>query len=458
VPDQVGLARPRQVEAGLALTHYFVVSPTIVDHDLDAAVRVVLSTRTGRTVLVSEDAWRLLEAGTPERLPPDLTRALVECGLLVPSQTTPEHELAEVLAENQDAIATTRQLYQVIQPTAACQLGCGYCGQHHMNRQMSIENQDRFLRRVERRLLSGEYGELSIGWFGAEPLMGLPVMRRMSPLLQDLAAAHDCTYMAKIVTNGIQLTRRIAEELVSTHRITRAEVTIDGPREIHDNRRYFKQGGGSFDKIFNNLLALRDNPQPELDLVIRCNVDQSNADSVEMLIRFLAEHDLQRTLTFYLAPVYSWGNDADKGALAPTDFAAREIEWFALLSSLGFQVGLMPPRRPIVCLAVQRDGELVDATGTQFNCTEVSYVPTYGTPNRYAIDPAREDLAPFRNFNREIADGWHPTCRTCPMLPVCGGSCPKLWHEEHVPCPPAKYNMSERLVLMYAQSKNPPAG
>jgi uncharacterized protein len=33
------------------------------------------------------------------------------------------------------------------------------------------------------------------------------------------------------------------------------------------------------------------------------------------------------------------------------------------------------------------------------------------------------------------------------MLPVCGGSCPKLWREGYVPCPSFKYNWEDRLDI-----------
>jgi uncharacterized protein len=39
------------------------------------------------------------------------------------------------------------------------------------------------------------------------------------------------------------------------------------------------------------------------------------------------------------------------------------------------------------------------------------------------------------------------------MLPVCGGACPKQWHEGRAPCPSAKKNLGERLMLALALSQ-----
>ncbi|MFF0000050.1 hypothetical protein [Streptomyces avermitilis] len=46
------------------------------------------------------------------------------------------------------------------------------------------------------------------------------------------------------------------------------------------------------------------------------------------------------------------------------------MQWHAELLLAGFPSRLLPGRKRIVCLAVQKEGVLVDANGTLFNCTE----------------------------------------------------------------------------------------
>ncbi|MEO1961974.1 MAG: SPASM domain-containing protein, partial [Paracoccus sp. (in: a-proteobacteria)] len=116
---------------------------------------------------------------------------------------------------------------------------------------------------------------------------------------------------------------------------------------------------------------------------------------------------------------------------------------------------LVPKRQPVVCLAVQPDAALVDAHGTLFNCTEVSYVPSYGTPNRFAIGDLTtgERQAEVRDilgsFNDQVEAGAFG-CSRCPLLPVCGGACPKEWIEGRAPCPSSKRNIAQRLLLAAA--------
>ncbi len=233
-----------------------------------------------------------------------------------------------------------------------------------------------------------------------------------------------------------------------------AEVTLDGPASVHDARRMSKRGFGTFERIFRNVVAV--SRETALKLTVRCNVDRDNVRDVEPLVRALAGAGLVGRIGFYCAPIHSWGNDAHERGLSRAEYADWDIRWLALLAELGFDPALCPGRKKIVCLAVRRDGELIDAYGTSYTCTEVSYVKTYGEPNLYAIRlPGEQQRRPsghaaaLAGFNEAILSGDQKPCAECAMLPVCGGMCPKAWREGFEPCPPAKLNMPRRLQMIY---------
>lgn len=439
----------------LKRSQYLVPSDRLSIAQTTGQWRVVFSTRSGSILTLSETVWELIERGDFDRLPRSSREQLVSARVLVPDE---EDELATIVQENLEAIDAHPVLYEVIQPTAWCQLACGYCGQAHAGQQLSAGDQEALLERLGRRLASGRYTHLKIGWFGAEPLAALHVLRRLSPRLQALAREHRCGYSARIVTNGLALTPAVADELVSLG-ISEAEITLDGVGVTHDTRRPTKTGLGTYARIFDHVRTAADTAG--LKVVVRCNVDRHNVDAVDALANALADAGLAERVSFYASPVYSWGNDAQAESLQPGAYAEQEIEWLAHQMRLGFTVGLVPPRRKIVCMSVQREAEVVDAYGTTFNCTEVPYVPAYGEPNVYALtfhgrgadDEARPSAtAPLalRHFNEAVLNGTQSACADCRMLPVCGGHCPKAWQEGHPPCPPAKYNMPERLNLLFA--------
>lgn len=438
----------------MKLSFYHVVSPVFFDERDERSKRAIFATRTANLRVIDEKSWESIGSGRFDELSPEILAELVDIEFLVPED---ENELQTILDRNESARWQDDDLYLVVQPTAYCQLGCHYCGQSHSPDRLSEEDANRLLDRTREKLKTGRFKSLSIGWFGGEPLAGLPVIRSLTPKLQSLAAEFGCSYRAKIVTNGLALTPNIARELIEELKIDSIEITLDGTAEFHDLRRMQKNGHPTFEKIFTNLVNLAYEPDLNASLIVRCNVDRQNVESVSPLLELLAFVGLQERISFYVAPIHSWGNDADARGLSKEEFAGREIVWLNEMIELGFTPNPLPERVPIVCMALQPAAELVDARGNIFNCTEVSYVPAYGSPNRYAIDHLSGETMPgnreiLGDFNEKINQGVYP-CSTCRMLPVCGGSCPKSWLEGHPACPIAKYNIEQRLLLAYALSR-----
>ena len=439
----------------LKLSRYLVVSDCLTIDSAGESILIVFSTRSGSVVSINPATWGLLERGDFDRLPVAAREELISAQILVPSQ---QDELEQVIGENIAEIDRDDTLYHVVQPTAWCQLDCHYCGQEHSKQQLGDEEQDALLLRLRKKLGTGRYRTLSIGWFGAEPLAGMQTIRALTPRLVALALEFNCDYSARIVTNGVALDANIARELAQSLFVVEAEVTLDGIEEAHDERRMHKSGAGSYRRIYENLLSIA--RSSDLAIVVRCNVDRSNEAAVAPLIEALADAGLERRISFYTSPVYAWGNDAQRASLSSAEYAEKEVEWLALQLRLGFKVGLLPPRRKIVCMAVQPDSEVLDAYGNTFNCTEVPYVPAYGEPNIYSIGlPGGRSLSigkkptQLRSFNDQIAAHEHSSCSECRMLPVCGGQCPKAWHEGNPPCPSTKLNISQRLNLLFALSR-----
>jgi len=432
------------------LSKYHVATePILDDHDRQLK-RVVLATRTAQVRLIREDLWGRLVEGDTDHINPVDRADLVQAEVLVPEG---EQELKSVIGRNAEAVRSDDMLSLVVMPTASCQLGCGYCGQEHKSRWLNPQHQAQFLAMANSRLSQKKFAHLNVRWFGGEPLSGLGVIRSLSPRLIELAQTHECTYLARIVTNGLALTRNLAEELVHKHRIRIIDITLDGPPEYHDNRRHQKNGKPTFDRIFRNLVALASSDL-DVQIRVRTNVDSSNYHGVVPLLRLMAAEGIQSRIQYYVAPIHSWGNDADDASLSPEDFAAKEIEWMLEMLQLGFRPSLLPSITRIVCMAVQQDSLLIDAEGTLFNCTEVPLVPAYGTPNRYSIGRVENgEYLGKRNlladFNHHVAANRYP-CSSCRMLPVCGGACPKAWLEGDSPCPSTLHNIRDRLLLTAA--------
>lgn len=438
----------------LKLSHYVVISDEL-NQQMD---RIILSTRTGLATTVSRKIHDCLNSGNFESFPDKVLDQLIKNKILVPNN---EHELGTIISENKNEISSEDVLYEVIQPSAMCQFGCPYCGQGHTKDYISRDHYALLLDRIEEKISNGHYKTLFIGWFGGEPLMALKQIREVTILLKELAKKYQLNYGAKMVTNGLSLKKGIYEELVHDMAVSSIEITLDGIAKYHDAKRYLKGGGDTFDLIFDNILAICNKPdfyEYRCNLTIRCNVDRLNIDGVSPLIELLAKHGLQHKIAyFYPIGIYSWaGNDAHKGSLTKEEFAELEIDWLLQMIKHGFGVSLLPGRVNKVCLSVSEDSEMFDAFGNVFNCTEVSLSSFY-KESEYVLGNIEKPTEisqsrPLGNWNDEILENKFP-CSSCKMLPVCGGACPKSWHEDMRACPPNKFNMKDKLALSYIVAK-----
>lgn len=442
---------------GYQLSKYVIFDTTHYDQDRRQPI-LTFSSRTSLVSHIDPSLYIPLIHRQWEAVDTSILNKLLEKKIIVKSD---ENELRSIIEENREAINTNQTLKLVLQPTAACPLGCHYCGQQHSSKKLNKASH--VILFAERMLSKKSFKRLHVSWFGAEPLSGLSNLLELSSALMNFAGLHNLEYSSLIVTNGLLLNPKVADTLVNQHKISSFEITLDGDAESHDKRRMTKSGAPTFRRIYSNVknFAKSENLK-SASLVIRANVDETNKDRVEPLIRLLAEDGLQDRIQFYVAPIHSWGHDEHKLAASKQDFAQWEIEWFVLMLQLGFKPALIPKRKPIVCTAVSKSSFLIDPDGSVFGCTEVSLVDAYGEgkTNRHRfgdlVDP-NVDESPKRhilgNFNEQVLEGKHG-CSSCPMLPVCGGHCPKEWHEGIVPCPSFKYNMQDRLLLSYLASRN----
>jgi uncharacterized protein len=347
-----------------------------------------------------------------------------------------------------------------ITPTLICNFGCDYCfqGPDKPAGRMSAAVQDRVIELVERS--SDSLRKLHVTWYGGEPLLGRGVISSLSERLITLCEKRDIAYDAMIVTNGYGLSREVAQELYD-HRVLGAQVTLDGAKADHDERRCLLSGRGSFERIVENMRAVVD--AVPLHITVRVNIDSRNVDGIDSLLEQLAQRGFARRRTFgvYFAPVeaITEGCHSIAGAcMSKRDYGALE----ARLTRRAFELGLTslpyPPRFRGLCGALRPKGWVVLPSGDLHKCWDTVAWPEQRVGNVYELDRLAGDDRVMR------WEGWspfdNPVCRGCKLLPSCAGSCAhKFLNAEQtlgeaaaLPCPSWKYNLKERIVFTAERS------
>jgi uncharacterized protein len=441
------------------LSSYLVFSESA----LEKSKVLIYSTRTNKLLKISSELGSRLKNSTFGDIPEGIMKYLVDNKVLVESS---ENELGVVLEENRSYNRILGEtLYEVIQPSAWCQLGCHYCGQDHKEKVLGNIEIDKIISRIEGKLISGKCTGLEIGWFGGEPLSGINSMRVINNKLRELTERLNIRYKSKIVTNGVSLRFSVFRELVEEFNCQRFEVTLDGLGDFHDLNRSHKTSKGSFSTIYNNLLTILNSEyfdSQKHSFAIRCNVNKDNSPGIEPLLHKLAEDGIHSKIaSIYFMSIYSWAqNDAHSNSFTKEEFAFLRLQWECLKIKLGYSYSFILPRerKYNTCMATDSRSEMYDPYGNIFNCTEVSLTDIYANSqyqigNINFIDKLDNPTRMFSNWFDLIEKNPHYQCHSCKVFPICGGGCPKSWTEKNAPCPTFRNSIASDIQLKEIMSE-----
>jgi uncharacterized protein len=330
-------------------------------------------------------------------------------------------------------------------PTMNCNFRCTYCYQHHPSGIMAQDIQDRIVRYVKHH--SPPLEKLSVTWFGGEPLLELPIIERLTERFLLLSAGYD----ASIITNGSLLSGKVSRRLVDL-RVTWAQITLDGPSEVHDARRPMAGKHPTFNNILNNIAEA----DPGLAITIRVNVDQRNVDAMPSLFDQLDAARLRGRVTVYFAPVTPYTDvcaDVTNCCMTGQSWARLQSPLQLLALNRGYGAPGLPRARHNVCLADRASDLVIVPSGLIFKCwNDVT------NPSQAIFDLSKGERTPDMEENLSRWLNWgpfnFPDCEACAVLPLCMGGCPHISiRRGRGTCKELKHNLKEMIMLHYLDHK-----
>jgi uncharacterized protein len=130
-----------------------------------------------------------------------------------------------------------------------------------------------------------------INFFGGEPLLRFTTVKDVVAYTSEFAARKDIRFSYSITTNGTLLNDEIIA-FFQTHDFA-VNVSVDGPRELHDKQRPFINGKGSYDVLVPKLKLLL---ATGLHVSVRSTVtDQTPEDDVTQSLKAIGFHHITVT-------------------------------------------------------------------------------------------------------------------------------------------------------------------
>jgi uncharacterized protein len=377
----------------------------------------------------------------PRRGEARLTQLLLRNGFLVDEGTDETAPLEREFRKSRDE---ERILSLTVLPTLACNFRCSYCYEDHSAPlQMSREVEDALIAFVQERLHDG--GRMSVVWFGGEPLLMKKTIGTLSRAFLDLCEARRAEYSASMITNGYLLDGATAAWLKGL-KVWTAQVTLDGPPEVHDLRRPLATGGKTFRMIVDNLKAAVD----FLEISVRVNVDATNRDSLGRFLDHMIDEGIAAKAGIYPAltgPFTSaCGHIADQ-CLGREEFSIVSLETSLELTRRGLSDRQFPAAQDLPCGALRRGNFIVTPSGGLAACWNRVAVPEKHighllSPPTKEMDRERESWFDFDPFRLE--------CRECLVLPICMGACAHQYFEKgQLACSGWKHHPQEHILNYY---------
>ena len=356
-------------------------------------------------------------------------RRMVQAGFLVEYD---ELRYLETLVRQ--SAGNNRSVTLVICPTVMCNFACPYCFETARLGRMSEETQKELVHFAEQLLDEVHPFELTISWYGGEPLLEKEIISHLSEQLIALCEARHIVYQANITTNGYFLTED-TNALCEQCRISQIQVTMDGPdAKTHDQTRCLKNGGGTFDRIVRNIQAFHG----PADISIRCNVHKENRDQFPALKETMERmgKEKKRNIT-----VYAGHMDGFKG------YADKEIEQGQMLNLVPFSKKLPHYSfRGTVCMMHRAMQMAVDELGNLYKCYEHVGKDQYVIGNVktfHLLKPGYGNAELLCKSFETVWPGDDQECMQCPVLPACLGGCPEHRLTRKKECLNVKFALDE---------------
>ncbi len=267
-----------------------------------------------------------------------------------------------------EALVASNLMGLILMPTEQCNFRCTYCYEDFVHQRMSAGTVEGIKRWLLRRVSNLDV--LTLSWFGGEPMLAFDVVEEVQALALAQARDHRrLNVRASMTTNGSLLTARRLDRLLELG-VTRYQISLDGPPEVHDRRRIKAGGQGTFDCIWKNLKAARDS-DGRFEMVVRIHVDRDNRTMLPAFLQRLAvAFGGDARFRVFIRQLSRLGGpgDAELPVLAGDEGTRVIAELRQLTQSLDLtqHVGNAPG---VACYAAAANSFVVRANGDLAKCT-----------------------------------------------------------------------------------------
>ncbi|MDR1467300.1 MAG: radical SAM protein [Oscillospiraceae bacterium] len=317
-----------------------------------------------------------------------------------------------------------KTLFMIINET--CNLFCKYCRyiqklpKNHVGTVM-----DKTIGKgIIEKFLSGDNTGIerkSIVIFGTEILQHPDLVESLAKCVREFDAKNNVNTELTMFTNGVLINNKVIKIIKENSIVT--IISIDGPKEIHDQARIYRSGKGSYEIVKKNCDLLRENG---IRFGISTAVGEHNIDALPDIIEhFVKEFN---PINIGLNPM-EINKDAPKDIFY-TKFMRQSLKAFEIARNYGVSLPQVMRRiRPFVERR-QRIKECptcggslrVYPNGRIGTCSHFVANDEYCIPYKTYVEDGISKNKIIRQWSLRTQFNF-PKCSECEAISLCGGGC-----------------------------------
>lgn len=368
----------------------------------------------------------------PEKIsPPDFFKFLCDHSLIVPEEKTSSGILQKTSRCECETKSSGKSLYLLL--SHSCNQKCIYClngrKTYQKNRRIMMSEKVAF-KAVETVFESiSRNGRLEVVFFGGEPLLNWRLAKKIINYCETMLKPKNPEKKIQYhLTTNLTI---FPDDLMETARKYKMTflVNVDGPPDIHDITRPFRNGKGSFKTTARNIRRLIN---AGFEVALRATVTKYNH---HRMLEIAETHKELGGAGCAFVPLNAI--DSDEDALSyelcpsPSEFAKglkkvyRSGIWPSeRLFPFNEYMGRLRPghRNSWGCGAPWGNTPVINAEGKIFSCIYLVGIPKFETGDIFAGDFPRKEVV---DKMLEIVNvDNNAKCSKCGFRYLCGGGCP----------------------------------
>ncbi len=318
-----------------------------------------------------------------------------------------------------------------INPTMNCNFSCWYCVQPREKSLMSEEVLNRIKRHISDLVAKREINNLTLSWFGGEPLLGFyEVIYPLSMHCKELFDDNDMKLNQIITTNAFLIDEPMIEKMQEIN-LSKFQITIDGDEKRHNKIRN-ENGQPSFKTIMRNINLICkgiDNPH----IILRINYDEKTLDGNITGVFESIPEEYRKFIAVNFQRV--WQTNKCKSKQDSVQENTKRIALQIYSYKLGFKhipiSNMLTTNKWTTCYVDKANFKHIDFDGKVYKCTARDYGENNNFGELLEDGTISWDMGKISKlYGKSTFE--NEMCLKCKHLPLCKGPCAQRIYETPV--------------------------